>query len=206
MTSDQSDDHEADILINQSITIDQSITDNVCVRECPDRWCECVDRYVPGQSFAAPPLCPGEIDAIQRSGRTDFCEPNATGVQLKTRTDGTCVFFDPERKLCGIYELRPFDCRMFPFDFVASGPDEAWWLLWDCPYSRRIEPGRIEEILAHFETVYRDRIIDLWEYENESYLELIRAKKDSGFRLLRRVRVLLAETSDTVSGSGSHDH
>lgn len=200
MTSDQTDDHGAPSLL------DQSPTDNVCARECPDRWCECVDRYVPGRSFAAPPLCPVEIDAIRRSGRTDFCEPNATGIHLKTRADGTCVFFDRERKYCDIYELRPFDCRMFPFDFVASGPDEAWWVLWDCPYSRHIEMDRIEEILTHFETVYRDRIVDLWEYENECYLELIRNQKNNGFRLLRRVKVHPVHDVGPASGSNPHDH
>ena len=32
------------------------------------------------------------------------------------RTDGHCVFFDPEQRLCTIYDTRPLECRIFNCD------------------------------------------------------------------------------------------
>jgi Fe-S-cluster containining protein len=32
------------------------------------------------------------------------------------RKDGHCVFFDPENRLCTIYETRPLECRVFNCD------------------------------------------------------------------------------------------
>ena len=42
-----------------------------------------------------------------------------------------CLFFDEKKMGCGIYEVRPVQCRTFPFwDYFRSRPDEA---MEECP-------------------------------------------------------------------------
>jgi Fe-S-cluster containining protein len=68
---------------------------------------------------------------------TDFLEPkngDAEGLPLvfgtlKTRADGSCVFlkFDAEQNCfqCGIYDIRPALCRLYPFSFESLGSNSV---------------------------------------------------------------------------------
>jgi Fe-S-cluster containining protein len=68
---------------------------------------------------------------------TDFLEPkngDAEGLplvfgNLKTRADGSCVFlkFDAEQNCfqCGIYDIRPALCRLYPFSFESLGSNSV---------------------------------------------------------------------------------
>ena len=49
----------------------------------------------------------------------------------KKENSSECVFFDSKKKLCTIYENRPFDCRMYPFD-VTFIDNEPWWIVYSC--------------------------------------------------------------------------
>ena len=51
--------------------------------------------------------------------------------KLKKKTNSThCVFWD-ENKGCSIYEHRPFDCKLFPFDiYLIEG--EYHWIVYSC--------------------------------------------------------------------------
>lgn len=47
-----------------------------------------------------------------------YCVHAGTSVSIKEKPYGdgfACIFFDEEQKCCGIYELRPQQCRTFPF-------------------------------------------------------------------------------------------
>ena len=42
-----------------------------------------------------------------------------------------CVFWDDEKTCCSIYENRPFDCKLFPFDiYLIDG--EYHWIVYSC--------------------------------------------------------------------------
>jgi Fe-S-cluster containining protein len=45
----------------------------------------------------------------------------AIGWILKRKADGSCAFFDVERKSCTIYEHRPLICRCYPFFLESDG-------------------------------------------------------------------------------------
>ena len=53
-------------------------------------------------------------------------------MQIKKKPNSNqCIFFDGEKKQCMIYENRPLDCRMYPFDIeVING--EPWWIVYSC--------------------------------------------------------------------------
>ena len=48
--------------------------------------------------------------------------------------NGDCVFFDPEKRTCGIYEVRPRQCRTWPFWPSNVRTPKAWQeMARDCP-------------------------------------------------------------------------
>ena len=52
---------------------------------------------------------------------------------LKHGGDGGCFFFKSGR--CGIYPVRPLDCRFFPFDIIEDNEDNLRWIIYTdlCP-------------------------------------------------------------------------
>lgn len=66
---------------------------------------------------------------------------------IVSRPDGRCTFLD-DRKMCTIYDLRPFDCRFFPFD-IARLDDEYYWVVYD--YFCQLKAGNWEEQVTRFE-------------------------------------------------------
>jgi len=40
--------------------------------------------------------------------------------RLKRKKSGVCIFYDPVRRLCKIYERRPDSCRTFPFSILRE--------------------------------------------------------------------------------------
>ncbi len=166
---------------------------SVCRRLCGGQWC-CSNRH-----FEPPPLCRHEISAIQRAvGRSDFFETRNGHHFLKVREDGYCLFFDPRVRGCAIYADRPFDCRIFPFDFYALTEKKGWWLLWDCPWGRRLAASGVEPMLARIERTFHRSVIETWAYGNGGYAGKLRRSEGRrpprlspavSFRLLRRVRI-----------------
>ena len=42
-----------------------------------------------------------------------------------------CIFWDEDKKMCSIYENRPFDCRAYPFDIhLING--KYHWIVYSC--------------------------------------------------------------------------
>lgn len=79
-----------------------------------------------------PILLPSEVEKIlTETGRNPeyFCEnPEGNLFRMKrtegSKGEGSCVFFINNH--CSIYENRPIDCRLFPFDFKEI--DGEYWL------------------------------------------------------------------------------
>lgn len=65
-----------------------------------------------------PILMPHEVNEILLNTKKpikDFCEKKTDNIfQMKRSEAGSCVFFVGNR--CSIYDVRPVDCRLFPFD------------------------------------------------------------------------------------------
>ncbi|HAO19361.1 MAG: hypothetical protein BWK80_19135 [Desulfobacteraceae bacterium IS3] len=155
------------------------IASGICQAHCPTRWCCSVQCFVPV------PVYPEQIQTIEQfSGKKDFYEKTGSDYTLKTRENQYCIFFDDQKKECGIYPVRPFDCLIYPFDFYAKG-NEGWWLVWDCPYSQYLSLDHIDQILTHFETRYAQEFFRIWDYANDS----IDPDNPEGFRMLRKMNL-----------------
>lgn len=162
----------------------KAIVDSVCITRCPPRWCCSVKHFSP------PPLCREEIRAIRSTGATRFFDRDGAERSLKIRSNGYCIFFGDDSKTCTVYAVRPFDCRIFPFDFFSPDGREAYWVLWDCPYARRMEAAEIERRLNRFEVVYARHIAETWAYGMADYTERIHRSAPITFRVLRKMKRL----------------
>lgn len=53
---------------------------------------------------------------------------------LRSQPSGSCCFLDDATKRCGIYPVRPFQCRSFPFwDGVLESPEKWAHAAQGCP-------------------------------------------------------------------------
>ena len=77
-----------------------------------------------------------EFEKIQEStGSDDFVTLREINNELKyimktKRNSDECIFFDSE-KGCTIYQNRPFDCKIFPFDIYKFN-GEYTWIVYAC--------------------------------------------------------------------------
>lgn len=156
--------------------------ESVCQEDCPERTCCSTRLLVPV------PLSHEDISRIARkTGRIDFHEKTPWGRILKVGSDGYCLFFNTRLKQCEIYDVRPFDCAMHPFDIYTGA--ENRWLLWDCPHSRRLSDTEIEQRLTRLEECCTPQILSIWGYEDNG----IDLTQPMGFRILRPMRIRMPE-------------
>ncbi len=88
--------------------------------------------------FFPPLLYSTDFSRLKNAGKTEsqfIKNIRVNGDIIKTikKKDNstTCVFWNEERRLCEIYNDRPFDCRMFPFDVVWVN-NEYHWIVYSC--------------------------------------------------------------------------
>lgn len=61
--------------------------------------------------------------------------------------NGDCVFFDPDRRKCQVYSLRPRQCRTWPFWASNLSSPAAWEAMCDrCPGGNRGPLAPLERI------------------------------------------------------------
>lgn len=46
-----------------------------------------------------------------------YYDKNAKAYKTRSLENGWCVFWNPENCACRIYEIRPLDCKIFPFEY-----------------------------------------------------------------------------------------
>ncbi|MEQ9066241.1 MAG: YkgJ family cysteine cluster protein [Gimesia chilikensis] len=73
---------------------------------------------------------------------------------LTEYANGDCTFFDPEKRGCTIYEVRPVQCRTWPF-WNSNLKDKASWdsLSPDCPGAGKGAFVSFEEIQKRSEQI-----------------------------------------------------
>lgn len=102
---------------------------NLC-STCKKTCCETVD---------CPPVFSTDLKRLEKIGKSSdeylktiklADDKYLTQIKKKPNTNH-CIFYDNEKKCCTIYEHRPLDCRMYPFDVeVING--EPWWIVYSC--------------------------------------------------------------------------
>lgn len=108
--------------------------DRAC-RECGGKCCIGESGYI----FATLK----ELEEVAKFLNLDFCEFLAKYVKKvgykfsfieKTYNDGfACIFFDENQKCCQIYEVRPKQCRDFPFWKIFLEKEQLQYLKKECP-------------------------------------------------------------------------
>lgn len=78
-------------------------------------------------------VTPEEADAIAaflKMTSRDFIDaltrlsPDRTTLSLLEKADGSCYFYDEENRVCRIQEVKPGQCRAFPFTWNFPGWEE----------------------------------------------------------------------------------
>lgn len=126
----------------------------------PSSACFCCDvccRFPEADSFLRPYFARQEIAAAVAHGVAAAFFPNQSGSQVNLVKNPTgegylCPAFDQATGQCGIYEVRPLDCRLYPLALMWDAAREQALLGWDtkCPFMRETVP---RAITAHAERV-----------------------------------------------------
>lgn len=105
--------------------------------------CEVCCRFPERDSFLRPFFTAKEIETATAAGLSPEHFPNVAGTQIDlvpNPVDGgyICPAFDPATSHCRIYDVRPLDCRLYPFALMWNAMHTQVVLGWDtkCPYLR----------------------------------------------------------------------
>lgn len=104
---------------------------------------------------------------------------------ITTQDSGDCQFL--KNSLCSVYNLRPFECRIFPFDIIFIN-NELQWILWEvCPAHSILSSEDYvnlyeRDLLPHLEIDYLKRYARYHEkHQPKKYSE-------TRFKIIRPVR------------------
>lgn len=108
-----------------------------CCRDCSEPCCS--DCGI-GSIILPPFLTAFDIRRIRNSGMVDDeffeeCQNPITGntvTTLKHTKGHDCMFLNKKEQGCSIFEIRPFDCRLFPLDITKIGNEYLWILYNHC--------------------------------------------------------------------------
>lgn len=105
--------------------------------------CDVCCRFPERDSFLRPFFTAEEIGTAISAGLAPALFPNSDGSQIdlvpNPGGDGyVCPAFDSATSRCRIYEVRPLDCRLYPFALMWDATHDQVVLGWDtkCPYMR----------------------------------------------------------------------
>ena len=128
------------------VTVDSKQTMKVLPQLVPGSACARCDvccRFPEADSFLRPYFTRQEIADAAAHGVTDSCFPDKSGSQIELVKnpfgDGyLCPAFDVESGRCGIYDVRPLDCQLYPLALMWDASGEKVLLGWDtkCPFMR----------------------------------------------------------------------
>jgi len=88
--------------------------------------------------FAAPMLFMDDLKKLKEIDKLDsrfvkelMIDNKPLKIIKKKENSNTCILWDEKKNACSIYEHRPYDCRMFPFD-IDWVDDEYRWIIYSC--------------------------------------------------------------------------
>ena len=120
---------ELDNITLENLLKDKFSYKNLC-GSCHSKPC-CSD-------FAAPMLFTDDLKKLHDIDKTSsrFIEDLLIGDEAikiikKKENSNECIFWDDKMNFCSIYENRPYDCRMFPFD-IDWVDGQFRWIIYSC--------------------------------------------------------------------------
>jgi uncharacterized protein len=113
----------------------QVVPSSVCFR------CEVCCRFPDHNSMLRPYFTADEIQQAIAQGVSPDSFPEHRGSQVNviphpTEEGFLCPAFDPATHRCGIYEVRPLDCQLYPFALMWNAQYDRVEFGWDplCPF------------------------------------------------------------------------
>jgi len=135
---------------------------------CPAHL-NCCSRVQSGGAIDTPVAMTDEISKLADFtglDRQSFSnQPDIAGSEvskLKTGASGSgCIFFDGYQ--CTVYEVRPFDCRLFPLDVIVDEDGQLCWIAYTtlCPID-----VDLRRYLDHAESLLAPMLPHILEYAN----------------------------------------
>ncbi|ULA60450.1 MAG: hypothetical protein LZF60_250028 [Nitrospira sp.] len=114
--------------------------------------CDVCCRFPERDSFLRPFFTGDEIRAALAAGLTPELFPATEGTQISLVQNPAgegyvCPAFDSETSHCRIYEVRPLDCRLYPFALMWDAERTHVLLGWDtkCPYMREASASLVDQ-------------------------------------------------------------
>ncbi|TAJ27700.1 MAG: DUF2156 domain-containing protein, partial [Nitrospirae bacterium] len=121
----------------QIILLDQLVPSRVCLT------CDVCCRFPEQESFLRPYFTAEEIRRAVAMGLDPASFPDQAGCQIRVVPNPSgegylCPAFDSVTAHCRIYEVRPFDCQIYPLALMWSDDRREVLLGWDskCPFMR----------------------------------------------------------------------
>ena len=62
---------------------------------------------------------------------TIYVKEKSVKILKKKPNSSHCVMWDEKKNFCSIYENRPYDCRIFPFDIIKKN-NQFFWIVFSC--------------------------------------------------------------------------
>ncbi|HMS84525.1 MAG TPA: phosphatidylglycerol lysyltransferase domain-containing protein [Nitrospira sp.] len=132
----------------------QFVSGSACFR------CDVCCRFPEGDSFLRPYFTRDEITEAVAQGIPDSFFPDQTGSQINlVQNSGgegyLCPAFNAESGHCGIYNIRPLDCQLYPLALMWDASGQEVLLGWDtkCPFMREAIPDSIRKHAAAVTTL-----------------------------------------------------
>lgn len=117
---------------------------NCCTGEPGNVWVEEKDLIAIAEHLKEP------LEEV----RAVYARKGHRGLSLREKANGDCVFFDPEEG-CLIYEIRPTQCRTWPFwSSNIEAPEDWERTCAECPGAGQGDLITVEEILDRAQAIY----------------------------------------------------
>ena len=114
--------------------------------------CDVCCRFPEHNSFLRPFFTGDEIQAALAAGLRPELFPTTEGAQIELVPNPVgegyiCPAFDTATSHCRIYDVRPLDCRLYPFALMWDAERTHVVLGWDtkCPYMRESRPSLVDQ-------------------------------------------------------------
>ena len=137
------------------MTVDSEQTIRVLPQLVPEAACVRCDvccRFPEADSFLRPYFTGPEISDAVAHGVTESFFPDKSGSQVELVKNSVgegylCPAFDSKSGRCGIYDVRPLDCRLYPLALMWDASGREVLLGWDskCPFMCDAPPSAIHE-------------------------------------------------------------
>lgn len=133
-----------------------------------------------------------KLKSIGKSGSAFVKEIKVGGRSVnsikKKENSNICVFWDEDKKGCSIYQDRPLDCKVYPFDiYLVDG--KYHWILYSCNPDSNWEWTE-EHLQSLEEDEQFNELMENIELYNDysKVLMLVSKSQNIPFKVLREVR------------------